>query len=70
MRLHRVINHSGKERYSAPFFYSGNPEHEVRCLPTCLAQGEQPKYQPIRVQDHLRAMYKRTYVATVTEVSA
>ena len=62
--LHRVINRSGNERYSIPFFYSGNPDHEVRCLSTCLAEGEQPKYPPVRVQDHLRAMYARTYAAT------
>lgn len=61
--LHRVINRSGNERYSIPFFYSGNPDHKVRCLPTCLADGEQPKYPPVRVQDHLRAMYARTYAA-------
>ena len=59
--LHRVINHSGRERYSIPYFYSGNPDHEVRCLPTCLAEGEVPKYPPVKVQDHLRAMYARTY---------
>jgi isopenicillin N synthase-like dioxygenase len=61
--LHRVINRSGNERYSIPFFYSGNPDHEVRCLPTCLAEGEQPKYPAVMVQDHLRAMYARTYAS-------
>lgn len=59
---HRVINRSGRERYSVPFFYSGNPDHEVRCIPSCLSAGEVPRYEPIRVQDHLRAMYARTYV--------
>lgn len=59
--LHRVINRSGRERYSIPYFYSGNPDHEVRCLPTCLKSGEAPKYPPVKVQDHLRAMYARTY---------
>lgn len=59
--LHRVINRSGRERYSIPYFYSGNPDHEVRCLPTCLAEGEQAKYPPVTVQNHLRAMYARTY---------
>lgn len=59
--LHRVVNRSGRERYSIPFFYSGNPDHEVSCIPTCLAPGEKPRHEPIRVQDHMRAMYQRTY---------
>ncbi len=59
--LHRVINTTGSERHSIPFFYSGNPDHEVRCLAPCLEPGEQPRYPPIRVQDHLREMYARTY---------
>ncbi len=62
--LHRVVNRSGKERYSIPYFYSGNPDHEVRCIDTCLEPGETPKYPAVRVQDHLRAMYARTYVTT------
>ncbi|NIZ08425.1 isopenicillin N synthase family oxygenase [Pseudooceanicola sp. HF7] len=60
--LHRVINRSGRERYSVPFFYSGFPGHEVACIPTCLAGDETPKYPPITVEEHLRAMYERTYV--------
>ena len=61
--LHRVINASGAERYSVPFFFTGNPDFEVACIPTCLAPGEQPKYPPIRVEDHLMAMYRKTYAA-------
>lgn len=59
--LHRVVNLSGKERYSIPFFYSGNPDHEVRCLPGCLADGEQPRYAPVTVEQHIIEMYRRTY---------
>lgn len=59
--LHRVINRSGNERYSVPFFYSGNPDTEVRCIPTCLDLGETPKYPPVTVLNHLRSMYDRTY---------
>ena len=62
--LHRVINQSGRERYSVPYFYSGNPDHEVKCIPSCLGHNDTPRYEPIRVQDHLRAMYARTYVKT------
>jgi isopenicillin N synthase-like dioxygenase len=59
--LHRVINSSGRERYSVPFFYVGNYDHEVACIATCLAPGETPKYPPTTVEAHLRAMYARTY---------
>lgn len=59
--LHRVINRSGAERYSVPFFFTGNPDFEVACIPTCLAPGEEPKYPPIKVEDHLMAMYRKTY---------
>jgi isopenicillin N synthase-like dioxygenase len=60
--LHRVINASGRERYSIPFFYTGNYDHLVECIPTCLAPGEAPEYPPITVEAHLREMYRRTYV--------
>jgi isopenicillin N synthase-like dioxygenase len=59
--VHRVVNASGRERYSVPFFYTGNYAHKVECIPTCLAPGETPKYPPITVEDHMRAMYQRTY---------
>jgi isopenicillin N synthase-like dioxygenase len=59
--LHRVVNTSGKERYSVPFFYTGNYAHKVECIPTCLSAGEQPKYPPVTVEEHMRAMYRRTY---------
>ncbi|QPM88815.1 isopenicillin N synthase family dioxygenase [Pseudooceanicola algae] len=65
--LHRVINRSGRERYSVPFFYTGQQDHEVACIPTCLAAGETAKYPPITVENHLRAMYDRTYKAASAE---
>jgi isopenicillin N synthase-like dioxygenase len=59
--VHRVVNASGRERYSVPFFYTGNYAHKVECIPTCLAPGEAPKYPPITIEEHMRAMYQRTY---------
>jgi isopenicillin N synthase-like dioxygenase len=59
--VHRVVNTSGKERYSVPFFYTGNYAHKVECIPTCLAPGEKPKYPPTTVEAHMREMYRRTY---------
>lgn len=59
--LHRVINASGRERHSVPFFFTGNPTHRVACLPTCLADGEAPRFPPVTVEEHLRECYRRTY---------
>ena len=59
--VHRVVNASGRERYSVPFFFSGNPDQEVECLPSCLANGEAPKYPRTTVEGHLKEMYRRTY---------
>jgi len=59
--LHRVINISGRERYSIPFFFSGNPTHEVVALDVCLGDGASPRYQPTTVEAHMREMYDRTY---------
>ena len=59
--LHRVVNASGRERYSVPFFYTGRSDQVVACLPTCLQPGATPKYAPITIADHMRDMYARTY---------
>jgi isopenicillin N synthase-like dioxygenase len=59
--VHRVVNASGRERYSVPFFFSGNPDQIVECLPSCLESGELPKYPRTTVEGHLREMYRRTY---------
>lgn len=59
--LHRVINVSGRERYSVPFFFTGNPLHRVECIPTCLGAGERPKYPAVTVEQHQIECYRRTY---------
>jgi isopenicillin N synthase-like dioxygenase len=59
--LHRVVNTSGRERYSVPVFYVGNYDHTVTCIPSCLGPGETAKYPPTTVEAHMREMYRRTY---------
>ena len=59
--VHRVVNASGRERYSVPFFFTGNYAHTVECIPTCLGPGDTPKYPPTTVEAHMREMYRQTY---------
>lgn len=59
--LHRVINKSGKERYSIPLFFSGNPDYVIECLPGCCEEGQKPKYEPISVADCVGTSYKESY---------
>lgn len=58
---HRVINRSGRDRYSMPFFFEGAPGHVVTALPGCVAAGEVPLFSPTTVSAHLAEMYRLTY---------
>jgi isopenicillin N synthase-like dioxygenase len=42
-------------RRSAAFFHDGNLDAVITCLPSCLADGESPRYEPVTVADHLAA---------------
>ncbi|KAH8423765.1 isopenicillin N synthase family dioxygenase [Aspergillus melleus] len=59
--LHRVINHSGEDRYSVPFFFSGNPDYVVDCLPNFQDDGQEAKYPPITVAEWMGARYADTH---------
>ncbi|KAJ5301905.1 hypothetical protein N7508_006768 [Penicillium antarcticum] len=58
--LHRVINKTGKERYSVPFFFSGNPDYVVKCLPSCEGTNG-AKYPPVSVEEWIAGRYADTY---------
>jgi isopenicillin N synthase-like dioxygenase len=50
---HRVVNRSAKERYSIAFFYDPNPDAVVETIPSCMREGELPRYRPILAADYL-----------------
>lgn len=51
--IHRVVNRTNEARYSVPFFFSINYEEVVETLPTCLKEGEKPKYAPIGAGEYI-----------------
>lgn len=58
---HRVINTSGRERYSVPFFFDPNFDTLVECLPSCQTPEEPPRYPPIRAGEHLLNRFNATF---------
>ncbi|KAI9994638.1 hypothetical protein PInf_011388 [Phytophthora infestans] len=61
--LHRVVNVSGKERYSVPFFYEPNFTCQVECFPSCVSEESPAKYPPTTSGQHLVDMYKQTHAS-------
>ena len=60
--LHRVVNVSGRDRISVPFFFMGKLDYPVACFPSCLAAGEAPLFAPTTPAGHLQEMVRRTYL--------
>ncbi len=58
---HKVESPPGRDRYSVAFFLDPNPDVEVACLPTCLAPGRAPKYNPVTAGDFLHSRLAPTY---------
>lgn len=64
--MHRVINKSGKDRYSIPFFFNGNPDFEFDCMPGCEDEGyegvgRKSRYEATTVADYVKAQYQKSY---------
>jgi isopenicillin N synthase-like dioxygenase len=71
--LHRVTDPPGADlngadppgagparRQSMPYFQNANWSAQITCLPTCLAPGERPRYEPILAGPHLMDKFRRS----------
>lgn len=58
---HRVINRSGRERYSQPFFFDPSMDSLIEALPVCVRPGEKPKYAPVEYGDYLMERIDKNY---------
>lgn len=59
--MHRVYNHTGRERYSAPFFAIPDFDAVVECLPNCVAPTEEPKFAPMHVGHSLQKRFSSNW---------
>jgi isopenicillin N synthase-like dioxygenase len=63
---HRVVNRSGKERFSIAFFYDPNPDAKVEAIASCLPDSARAVYPPILAADYLKARLDATQFAAKT----
>lgn len=58
---HRVINRSGRERYSCPFFYDPHVSTNIAPLPCCITPERPARYEALNFGDYLRSELQAGY---------
>ncbi|HEX3952691.1 MAG TPA: 2-oxoglutarate and iron-dependent oxygenase domain-containing protein [Stellaceae bacterium] len=58
---HRVLNVSGRDRYSVPFFVSPEYDTVLQALPSCTGPANPAKYEPVTMEDFTIEFLNRNY---------
>lgn len=58
--VHRVTAVDHEPRQSMAFFHMANWDATIECLPTCLAAGETPHYEPVLAGPWLMSKFQRS----------
>lgn len=55
---HRVVNRTGKERFSVPTFFNLDYETVAACVPTCVSETRPARYSPTICGEYLIAQFR------------
>jgi len=58
---HRVVNTTGQNRYSVPFFFATNYDVNIKPLDVCVEKGNSPQYEDILAGEYLVARLDEIY---------
>ena len=59
--MHRVINTTGKERYSIPFFFGLDYDASLEVLPNCTSPERPAQWPPITAGEYVKSQLEATY---------
>lgn len=68
--MHRVVNMSGRQRYSIPFFIDADFDAIIKPLDSCISEGNPLRYQPVTCGAHKFGRFVASYAHLVNYKAA